>query len=228
MTPPAAPQPHDRPTTPLPSLASLGRPASNTPPPPAAIAPLYRPVAGGPTVYGPASSYPGAAPTPTQQPLVHAAPPRRWQWFVGGAIVILIIGTVSAGTSSRAPTATIGVPATTAPVTTQRDAGPAPARVPTPSVPAQAQVAAPTPVLRKHAPPRAAPAPTVPRVALPAPLSAAPPPVIAPTPTPVPTATPAPTVTPAPTATPVSTATPRVAASGPGDLRASGRGGAAS
>lgn len=205
MTPPAAPQARDRPTIPLPSLASLGRPALKTPPSPTAIAPLYRPVAGGPTVYRPASSYSGGAPPRPQRSPVHAAPPRRWP-FVGGAVVILLmIGTVSVGTFGPASTGTTGVPGTTAPVTTQRNPGAATAVVPTPSVPVPALV------LRTPATPRTVPAPKRPRVVLPVPRSVPPTPVIAPTATLVPTATPV------PTPTPVPTATPEVKSFGPGD-----------
>lgn len=214
MAPPVAAHARDRPTIPLPSLASLGRPASKTPPSLTAIAPLYRPVAGGPTVYRPASSNAGAAPPPSA---VRAAPPRRWP-FVGGVVLILsMIGTVSVGMFSPAPTATIGTPGTRAPVTTDRNPGPVPAIVPTPAVPAPALA------LRTHAPPRAVPAPKALRVTLPAPRVATPTPVLAPTATPLPPATPVPTVTPLPTVTPVPTVTPGVTPSGPGDGNGGGQ-----
>lgn len=208
MAPPVAAHARDRPTIPLPSLASLGRPVSKAPPSLTAIAPLYRPVAGGPTVYRPASSDAGAAPPPSA---VHAAPPRRWP-FMGGAVVILsMIGTVSVGMLSPAPLATIGTPGTRAPVTTDRNPGPAPTVVPTPAVPAPALA------LRTHAPPRAVLAPKAPRVALPVPRVPTPTPVMAPTATPLPPATPLPTVT------PTSTATPRVTPSGPRDGNGDGQ-----
>ena len=184
---PTNPPSDDRPTTPLPSLA-LAEPAPDRPPRASpASPPPYWPVAGGPTVYRPESSYSVIA--RPAQPLLPShrrgsTPPHRWPWVIGGVIVlVLTIGLTFSPTKSTPPAMTIGDPASPAPAPTQSNTNPIDSAIPAPPG------VIPVPAIAAPALARATPRPVMARAVVPSPRLVVPAPAttLRPTPVPVPT-----------------------------------------